>query len=256
MLSAQHVHAQDAGGRDGGQPAAASGAADAPAGVPANGGAPATAAEAAASTKAAQPNGPKGTATDSVGVEPIQVKAKRRESYKAPIAETATKTDTPVMETPVSVQVVPQVVLRDQAANTLDRAVQNVSGVTPVTAGMLSSDDYIIRGFDNYAVSFEDGLRHDEYTFSGFPRDLANVERVEVIKGPASILYGQLEPGGLVNVITKKPLDDPFYMLEARAGSFSSWRFALDATGPLVESKALLYRFNIAYENAKSFRDL
>lgn len=110
---------------------------------------------------------------------------------------------------------------------------------------MLSSDDYIIRGIDNFAVSFEDGLRHDEYTFSGFPRDLANVDRVEIIKGPASILYGQLESGGLVNVVTRKPLEDPRFSVEGRGGSFSNWRFALDATGPLVADETLLYRFNI-----------
>jgi len=183
------------------------------------------------------------------------VSAEREPAYAPAVASTGTRTDTPIMETPVAVQVVPQQVLQDQQATNLDRAVLNVSGVTPVTAGALSSDDYIIRGFDNMALSFEDGLRHDEYTFSGFSRDLANVERVEVIKGPASILYGQAEPGGLVNVVTKKPLEEARYAVEQKLGSYGLTRTAVDLTGPLTDGKALLYRFNLAYEKSDSFRD-
>ncbi|HTY40337.1 MAG TPA: TonB-dependent receptor, partial [Thermoanaerobaculia bacterium] len=175
--------------------------------------------------------------------------------YSAIDATTATKTDTPIMETPVSVQVVPQQVLQDQQATRLDKAVQNVSGVIPVTAGFQSSDDYVIRGFDNFAVSYENGLKLDEYTVSGFYRDMANVERVEIVKGPASVLYGQAEPGGLVNVVTKKPLDAPRYAFELQAGSFGTYRGTIDATGPLNEAHSLLYRLNLSYENAGSFRD-
>jgi len=188
-------------------------------------------------------------------LEEVQVVGDREAGYQTPTATTATRTDTPVMETPVAVQVVPQAVLQDQQATRLDKAILNVSGVTPVTAGFLSSDDYIIRGFDNFALTFEDGLRHDEYTFSGFSRDLANVERVEVIKGPASILYGQAEPGGLVNVVTKKPLEEPRYAVEQKLGSFGLTRTAADLTGPLTSGNALLYRLNVAYEKSESFRD-
>jgi len=188
-------------------------------------------------------------------LEEVGVSAERETTYAPPVASTGTRTDTPIMETPVAVQVVSQQVMKDQQATGLDKAVLNVSGVTPVTAGALSSDDYIIRGFDNFALSFEDGLRHDEYTFSGFSRDLANVERVEVIKGPASLLYGQAEPGGLVNVVTKKPLEEARYAVEQKLGSFGLTRTALDLTGPLTSGKGLLYRFNLAYEKSDSFRD-
>ena len=188
-------------------------------------------------------------------LEEVGVTGDRDEGYQARSASTATRTDTPVMETPVAVQVVPQALMQDQQATSLDKAILNVSGVTPVTAGLMSSDDYIIRGFDNFALTFEDGLRHDEYTFSGFARDLANVERVEVIKGPASILYGQVEPGGLVNVVTKRPLEEARYSVEQKLGSYGVIRTAADLTGPLTSGKALLYRLNVAYEKSDSFRD-
>jgi iron complex outermembrane receptor protein len=87
------------------------------------------------------------------------------------------------------------------------------------------------------------------------PRSMANIEQVEVIKGPASILYGQGEPGGLVNNITKKPLDYNFYTVTQEVGSFDRLYTTADATGPLNQASTLLYRLNLAYENAGSFRD-
>ncbi|MEH2381419.1 MAG: TonB-dependent siderophore receptor [Nostoc sp.] len=85
--------------------------------------------------------------------------------------------------------------------------------------------------------------------------DFANVERVEVLKGPASVLFGETEPGGIVNIVTKKPLSDPYYNVDLSVGSFSSYSSALDLSGPLNVDKTLLYRLNIAYDNAGSFRD-
>ena len=175
-------------------------------------------------------------------------------SYVSPDSLGATKTEMPIMETPVSVQVVPQAVLKDQQVVALDQAIQNVSGVIPNNDSYGTGDSFSIRGFDAMEMTYEDGLRLDQYSTSGFPVDIANTERVEVIKGPASVLYGQAEPGGVVNIVTKKPLDAAHYSLEQQAGSYDFYQTILDATGPLF-SKKFYYRFVLDYINSGSFRD-
>ena len=176
-------------------------------------------------------------------------------AYHVPDAVAATKTDTPIMQTPVSVQVIPQQVLQDQQILRLDDAIQNVSGVIPNNDSYGTADSFTIRGFDQNEVTYEDGIKVDQYTTSGFSRDLANIEQVEVVKGPASVLYGRAEPGGLVDIVTKKPLETPYYSFEQQIGSYDLYRSTLDATGPLNTNKTWLYRFNASYENAGSFRD-
>lgn len=178
-----------------------------------------------------------------------------RPTYVADSAASGTKIPAPLMEVPVSVQVVPQAVLQDQQALRIDDALINVAGVLPVTAGQMNADEYTVRGFDLMGVSYDDGLRQDEYELSGLPRDMANVEQVEVVKGPASVLYGQAEPGGLVNVVTKQPLTTPFFALDQQIGSFATYRTTIDASGPVNSGKTVLYRLNLDYENSGSFRD-
>ncbi|MGH8656486.1 MAG: TonB-dependent siderophore receptor [Gammaproteobacteria bacterium] len=137
----------------------------------------------------------------------MTVTARPREdlSYTAYKASTATKTDTPILETPFSIQVVPQQVLRDQQAVRVEDTVQNVSSVRAVGTAF-DYAGFLSRGFT--AQQFRDGLR---VYFLTIP--IANAERVEVLKGPAAILYGRVEPGGLVNVVTKQPLAEPYYSL-------------------------------------------
>ena len=174
--------------------------------------------------------------------------------YLVPDASGATKTDTPTMETPISVQVIPQQVLVDQQTVRLDDALQNVSGVIPTNDSYGTNDSFTIRGFDQLEMTYEDGLRLDQYSNAGFPLDLANIEKIEVVKGPASVLYGQAEPGGMVNIVTKRPLEQSHYSLQQQFGSYDFYRTTFDATGPLFV-KNLYYRFNLDYENANSFRD-
>ena len=181
------------------------------------------------------------------------VEVSAADSYLVPEARGATKIDTPVMETPVSVAVIPHEVLQDQQIVHLEDALENVSGVVPNNDSYGTNDSFTIRGFDQREATYEDGLRLDQYSTSGFPRDLANIDRIEVIKGPASMLYGQGEPGGVVNIVTKKPLEQSHYSLDQQAGSYGFYRTALDATGPL--SGRLFYRFNLDYQNEGSFRD-
>jgi iron complex outermembrane receptor protein len=101
--------------------------------------------------------------------------------------------------------------------------------------------------------AFRNGFR--DFGFIS-PRDVANVERVEFLKGPASVLYGSgFGFSGLVNTVTKKPLAEPFYQVNGTIETYDFYRSTIDFTGPLTEDKSLLYRLNAAYENADSFRD-
>ncbi|EDZ66319.1 TonB-dependent siderophore receptor subfamily [Nitrosococcus oceani AFC27] len=171
--------------------------------------------------------------------------------YIAPNASTATKTDTPLMETPISIQVVPEAVAEDQQAIRLDGITQNVSGVQTMRQLGILFDNFIIRGFtsSNFNV-YRDGLRLGTQSF-----ETANLERVEILKGPPSALFGRSNPGGLVNMVTKKPLTQPYYALSQQFGSYDLYRTTLDATGAITDDGALAYRLNFVYLDSNSFRD-
>jgi len=178
----------------------------------------------------------------------------QQDGYLVPEASTATRTNTPLRDIPQSIQVVPQQVLEDQNAVRLRDALRNVSGVFVGNTFGGTVDNFNIRGFAD-ATILRDGFK-ESFAESGLSlRDLADVEQVEVLKGPASVLYGYVEPGGAINLVTKRPLDDPFYNAELSIGSYGFYRPSIDFSGPLTPDKALRYRLNLAYQNADSFRD-
>lgn len=170
--------------------------------------------------------------------------------YNVLNASTATKTDTPIMETPQSIQVVPQQVLKDQQVILLKDALKNVSGVSWV--GDHVYDGFQMRGFvsDGFTTVYRNGLR-----IRRTPNEVANLKQIEVLKGPAAALYGRIEPGGLINLVTKKPLDTPYYALEQQFGSYDFYRTTIDATGPIDDDHSLLYRVNFAYRDNSTFID-
>lgn len=184
--------------------------------------------------------------------DPIElvVTGEQDSGYKAPDASTATKTDTPLIEIPQAIQVIPRQVIEDQKVQRVADVLRNVSGVT-VKTDYAGTDTYTIRGFDTN-TNLRNGFRQDSFT--GFT-DTATVDRIEVLKGPASVLYGQLEPGGIVNYITKQPLEQPYYSATFSAGSYSYYRPEIDISGPLTPDNNILYRFVGAYENSGGFRD-
>lgn len=204
------------------------------------------------SVEAAQVDDRDGTARASdASIETIPVFG-RRLDYLVTESSAATRTNTPIMQTPVSVQVVPQQVMADQQVTRLEEAVRNVSGIySNNTYFGQFADEFSIRGFRSGEVVYRDGFRMD--TLSG-KYGLANVERVEVVKGPASVLYGRMEPGGMVNYVTKQPSSDPYYAVSQQVGSFNSHRTTADLTGPLDADGAVAYRINAEYENSESFR--
>jgi len=174
-------------------------------------------------------------------------------TYRPENSFSATKTNTPIMETPASVQVVPRAVLEDQKVTTISQAANNVSGVIAPDASQPSTFGTYIRGFGttNY---YKDGVRFDQNSSNSTP-NLADIDRVEILKGPASILFGHGDPGGLINLVSKQPLDKPYTAVETQIGSWSTKRTTIDTTGPLTQDKSLLYRVNAAWDDGNSFID-
>jgi len=170
--------------------------------------------------------------------------------YSASRSATATKTDTPIRDIPQSIQVVPDQVIKDQQAVGIEDAVRNVSGVYRENTFGNTLDRFTLRGFTQRDF-LRDGYR-DPHSGN---RILSGVERVEVLKGPASILYGRLEPGGVINIVSKRPQDRAAYSGELQIGSFDFSRVLVDATGPVTEDKSLLFRFSGAYEDSGTFRE-
>ncbi|MEH2289002.1 TonB-dependent siderophore receptor [Nostoc sp.] len=185
--------------------------------------------------------------------EPIElVVTGEQDGYRVQDATTATRTDTPLRDIPQSIQVVPRQVLEDRNVRTLTEAVETVSGVTSAdTVFNAPGGSYTIRGFEQ-AGNFRNGYR-DVGSFG--LTSTASIERVEVLKGPASVLFGAVEPGGIINVITKQPLSEPYYNLEFQAGNRDLYESSIDFSGPLNDDKTLLYRLNASYESSNGFQD-
>ncbi|PSB23070.1 TonB-dependent siderophore receptor [filamentous cyanobacterium CCP2] len=196
-----------------------------------------------------------GMETASTEEEAIQivVAGEQDEGYNPSTATTGTRIEAPLSDIPLTLQVIPRQVIDDRQIVRLTELADNVPGVEPYSGyGGLPSNDYYIRGF-NTGESFRNGFR--DFTFIS-PRDPANVERVEFLRGPASVLYGGgFNLSGVVNTVTERPLAEPRYEVDGTIGNYGFYRSTVDLTGPLTEDDFLLYRLNFAYTNADSFRD-
>ncbi|MFB4202451.1 TonB-dependent siderophore receptor [Arhodomonas sp. KWT2] len=162
--------------------------------------------------------------------------------YNATQSAGATKTDTPLSETPQSVTVIGEDQIADQHARSLREVLRYTGGTVPEVRGNVATryDQVRLRGF--LPEVYLDGL----YTVGGYyaePQvDPYLVERVEVIKGPASVLYGQTPPGGLVNMVSKRPRDERHGEISLGIGSSDLREGAFDVGGPLGEDGRLSYR--------------
>jgi iron complex outermembrane receptor protein len=174
------------------------------------------------------------------------------QGYVVTNVTTATKMSVPIRQLPVSVQVVPRQVMVDQNNTTLQEALENVPGVR-ANANELESYAYIIRGFQSLFI-YRNNLAIPGGGANPGGFDTANIERVEVLKGPASILYGRADPGGIINIITKQPLDTNRYVVEQQFGSFNHYRTQWDVSQLVESTPGLAYRFSGAYETDGSFR--
>lgn len=172
--------------------------------------------------------------------------------YRAGTAVTGTGIDTPLLNIPATVDVVPRAVIADQQALQTYDLLRNVPGavVNPTSTDRLNQ--ITMRGF--LVSDFE--LRKDGFVdLSLMPRELSNIERVEFLQGPASILYGGGQPGGVVNFITKMPQAVPADFTQFQFGSFGLRRFVADSTGPLPDNNSVLYRNIVTVEDSGSFRE-
>ncbi|MGK5005248.1 TonB-dependent siderophore receptor [Janthinobacterium sp. LB2P70] len=184
----------------------------------------------------------------------VTVKAERQH-YRSLSATGATKTDALLMDLPQSVRVLTGDLLRDAGVTTLAGALDLASGIAKQSPLGGLWDSYAMRGFTG------DPNFGSDYMVNGFSssrgyngmRDGGNTQAVEVLKGPASALYGRGEPGGTVNITTKKPKFAPEASADVSLGSFQTRRAAVDLTGPL--SGTIAYRLNAAHEEGHSFRD-
>lgn len=184
------------------------------------------------------------------------------QGYQAPASSTATKTHTPNLLTPQSVQVVPRAVLNDQKALTLTDAVRNVAG-TGGDFGFNGSAQPLIllRGFQTESMTASGPMSGMSTYYingvkvKGVPVNMANVDSVEVVKGPASVLYGRAEPGGLINIVPRALSATPTFGVEQTLGQYDQSRTILEGGGALNSGKTLLGRATASYDTAKSNRD-
>ena len=184
----------------------------------------------------------------------VDVMGRREQSYKNSVSFVGTKTATALKDVPQSIGYVTKELVLDQGAITVNDVVKNISGISQYSA----YNDFSIRGFRSLGNLNSGNLLNGMRGLTPLFRQssLANLERVEVIKGPASALFGNAAPGGVVNRVTKKPLDVARRSVTLTAGSFNTSNVYGDFTGSLNEQKSLLYRLNLGYENTDGFRDL
>jgi iron complex outermembrane receptor protein len=178
----------------------------------------------------------------------IIVTGARAAAYSPSSASSAIRLDTPLIETPATVQVIDKTLLADRAITQPRELAETVSGIQSVAGyGNTPSQWYVIRGFSTAGVNYRDGYRVAElYT----PRDFANVDRVEFVKGPQSVLYGQAQPSGAVNTVTKVPVAEAVTRVDLSGGSFDTYRGALDFNRDLG---AVAVRLNVMGQSAGSY---
>jgi iron complex outermembrane recepter protein len=198
--------------------------------------------------------------TDPNTLKPVTVigASRKNDAFNAPEdnihynlrnASSATKTDTPILETPQSIQVVPRALMNDQQVFSIEDALKNITGVAQNLNNTYSNP--YLRGFIGDSSYFRNGLRQGSQPMV----ETAQLSSIEVVKGPMSGLYGRIQAGGLVDMITNRPQEEAHYSLQQQVGSFDTYRTVLDGTGPLMADKSLLYRLNFVYKNNGLFRD-
>lgn len=184
----------------------------------------------------------------------VKVFERSDEGYAVKDAPGVSRSALPLRDIPASIKVVPRAVIDEQQALRLDQALKNVSGVIFADGG--EGTNFSSRGFG--LTTLRDGFRRTEFTEGDLNRadqDTFNVERVEVLKGPASALFGRSNGGGLVNIVTKRPRGLSVTDVNLTAGSFGLRRGTVDLGGALPADAGFALRVNAGYEEADSFRD-
>lgn len=182
--------------------------------------------------------------------ETIQVYGHQYEGYAEHMPQSGTKTDVEWLDVPQAVSVVTKTEMQDRGAVRLVDALDGVAGVNN-TLGEGSRDQFMIRGFDSLNDMYRDGMR-DDGTLQSY-RSLANVERVEIVKGPAGALYGRGSAGGIINLVTKHANGDNFTHVKGSVGSNSQYVGQVDSS--MAFSDKVNGRINLEYRQADSYVD-
>lgn len=187
-------------------------------------------------------------AKEVITLEEFQVTDRQDSPYKAATAITGTKTDTPLIEIPQSIQVITREQIADLGALDITDLYPLMGSVTEFSYGGVSA-----RGFRQEQTRYN-GISGNPYNEFGI-LTLNNVQQVEVIRGPVGLLYGDNEPGGMINIVTSKPRAEFGGSVAARVGSYGLVGGEAQVTGPLDSSKRFLYLANLSYDERDSFRD-
>lgn len=182
----------------------------------------------------------------------VVVTGEQDEGYNPSSTTSATRTETPLRDIPQSIQVIPEEVLRDQRAD-ISSALLNAPSVRNSAPTNFDSLRLRVRGF--FSQPTLNGIRETNGSGSSLGPDLTGIERIEVLQGPNSVLFGSSSPGGTVNFVTKQPLQEPYYFAEATVGSFNFYRGEIDLSGPLDDAERVLYRLNASYRDQEFFTD-
>jgi iron complex outermembrane recepter protein len=183
----------------------------------------------------------------------VVVTGEQDEGYNPSDASVGTGTDTPLRNIPFSVQVIPEQVLEDRQVRSITEGLENAAGITSITSSADGRDYFTFRGFENYTGFLLNGIPDSQIPNDG---SFVNVERLEVLRGPAAALYGEVGTlGGTVNVVTRQPLNYPFYEVTATAGNYNEYQGLFDFSGPLNEDSSVLYRLIGSYRNFDTFVD-
>lgn len=191
-------------------------------------------------------------APNDANIERINVTGRTFNDYKVGSASGAMRGDIDLMDTPQSVNVIPDFVTDEQLATNLAEVLVNDSSVTAGTTRW-NRQVFSIRGFE--LDSGNGYLINGHQQWSHYVQPIETLQQVEVLKGPSSMLYGQSGPGGLVNMVTKKPTYDSMLDLGFDTDGYGSTRAQLDAGGSLNDAQSIRYRGVLVKQDTKYWRE-
>lgn len=180
-------------------------------------------------------------------LDKVEVRGRAQTLYRVDDAAVGTRTDTPLELVPQSIQVIPRELIDDQAARQVTDLYRSISGIS-----YFSYAGVTLRGFRQENVLY-DGLRGDPYAGFSVPQ-LFNIERVEVLKGPAGALYGGGDAGGVINYVTRKPKASAERRIEVQLGDKDFRAGSIEGTGPLNAAGSVRYRAGLYADSEQGVR--
>ncbi|MEM9078872.1 MAG: TonB-dependent receptor [Bacteroidota bacterium] len=183
-------------------------------------------------------------------LQEVEIIGRKTTDYRPDVTFAGTRTGAKIKDVPQAISILNKEIIKDQALFRLNEVTENIAGVTQTRTG----DNFTSRGF-RISHDFINGNRALVAPQFASSTIATQYERIEFIKGPAAALFGNSSPGGVINAVTKKPLDINRASATYTYGSFDTKRATADITGPLTQDKKLLYRLNLSHENSENFRD-